>query len=130
MEWKVVLRKFYVGVLTTHVSTYSTIFCTQLVLLYNVQRYFSFLHCKLLKLTLIYLYYLTRLKSIWKNSHKVCMIIRHYEILQVGRYFLIMILRQKQPPEVFCKKRCCLEILENSQENTCARICFLIKLRS
>ena len=121
MEWKVVLRKFYVGVLTTHVSTYSTIFCTQLVLLYNVQRYFSFLHCKLLKLTLIYLYYLTRLKS---------MIIRHYEILQVGRYFLIMILRQKQPPEVFCKKRCCLEILENSQENTCARICFLIKLRS
>ena len=34
---------------------------------------------------------------------------------------------QKQPPEVFCKKRF-LEILQNSQENTCARASILIKL--
>ena len=31
---------------------------------------------------------------------------------------------QKQPPEVF------LEILQNSQENTCARVSFLIKLKA
>ena len=30
---------------------------------------------------------------------------------------------QKQPPEVF------LELSQNSQENTCARVCFLIKLQ-
>ena len=33
---------------------------------------------------------------------------------------------QKQPPEVFCKKKLFLEILQNSQENTCARVSFLI----
>ena len=36
---------------------------------------------------------------------------------------------QNQPPEVFCKK-VFLEILQNSQENTCARVSFLIKLQS
>ena len=30
---------------------------------------------------------------------------------------------KKQPPEVFCK------VLQNSQENTCARVSFLIKLQ-
>ena len=37
---------------------------------------------------------------------------------------------QKQPPEVFCKKKVFLEILQNSQENTCARVSFLIKLQA
>ena len=37
---------------------------------------------------------------------------------------------QKQPPEVFCEKRCSLEISENSQENTVARASFLIKLQA
>ena len=35
---------------------------------------------------------------------------------------------QKQPPRVFCKK-VFLEISQNSQENTCARVSFLIKLQ-
>ena len=34
---------------------------------------------------------------------------------------------QKQPPEVFFKKRCSLETSQNSQESTCARASFLIK---
>ena len=29
---------------------------------------------------------------------------------------------QKQPPEAFCKKKVFLEISQNSQENTCARV--------
>ena len=37
---------------------------------------------------------------------------------------------QKQPPEVFCKKKVFLEISPNSQENTCARVSFLIKLQA
>ena len=37
---------------------------------------------------------------------------------------------QKQPPEVFCKKRLFLEISQISQENTCARVSFLIKLQA
>ena len=36
---------------------------------------------------------------------------------------------QKQPPEMFFTKRCFIEILENSQENICARVSFLIKLQ-
>ena len=36
---------------------------------------------------------------------------------------------QKQPPEVFCKKLF-LEITQNSQENTCARVSFLIKFQA
>ena len=36
---------------------------------------------------------------------------------------------QKQPPEVFCKKKVFLEISKNSQENTCARDSFLIKMQ-
>ena len=35
---------------------------------------------------------------------------------------------QKQPPEVFYKKKVFLEISQNSQENTCARFSFWIKL--
>ena len=35
---------------------------------------------------------------------------------------------QKQPPEVFCRKGV-LRNLQNSQENTCARVSFLKKLQ-
>ena len=37
---------------------------------------------------------------------------------------------QKQPPEVFCLKKIFLKIPQNSQENTCARASFLIKLQA
>ena len=37
---------------------------------------------------------------------------------------------QKQPPEVFYKRKVFLEISQNSQENTCARVSFLIKLQA
>ena len=36
---------------------------------------------------------------------------------------------QKQPVEVFCEK-VFLEISQNSQENTCATVSFLIKLQA
>ena len=35
---------------------------------------------------------------------------------------------QKQPPEVFCKKRFFLEILQNWQKSTSARVSFLNKI--
>ena len=35
-------------------------------------------------------------------------------------------IQQKQPPKVFCKKGV-LEILQNSQKNTCARVSFFNK---
>ena len=38
-------------------------------------------------------------------------------------------LLQKQPPQVFCKNKVFLEILQNWQENTCAKDLFLIKLK-
>ena len=37
---------------------------------------------------------------------------------------------QKQPAEVFYKKKVFLKIAQNSQENTCARASFLIKLKA
>ena len=37
---------------------------------------------------------------------------------------------QKQPPEVLCKKGVILEIWQNSQENACAKVSFLIKLQA
>ena len=36
---------------------------------------------------------------------------------------------EKQSQEVFYKKKSFLEILQNLQENTCARVSFLIKLQ-
>ena len=39
-------------------------------------------------------------------------------------------IKQKQPPEVSCKKKVFLAIRQNSQENTCARFSFLIKLQT
>ena len=39
-------------------------------------------------------------------------------------------IKQKQSPEVFCKKKVFLEISQNPQENTCARVSFLIKLQA
>ena len=38
--------------------------------------------------------------------------------------------KKTQPPEVFYVKKLFLEILQNSQENTCARVSFLIKLQA
>ena len=47
-----------------------------------------------------------------------------------GSWWIITLLTvQKQPPEVFCKKKVFLEISKNSQENTCARGSFLIKMQ-
>ena len=46
---------------------------------------------------------------------------------QIEASFMLL---QKQPPEVFCKKPMFLEISQNSQENTCARVSFLIKLQA
>ena len=37
---------------------------------------------------------------------------------------------QKEPPEVLCKKKVFLEISLHSQENTSARVSFLIKLKA
>ena len=37
---------------------------------------------------------------------------------------------KKQPPEVFCKKKVFLEISQNSQVNTRARVYFLMKLQT
>ena len=37
---------------------------------------------------------------------------------------------QKQPPEVFYRKKVFLKFLQKSQENTCARVSFLIKLQA
>ena len=37
---------------------------------------------------------------------------------------------QKQPPEMFCKKKVFLEITQNSQENTCVRVSFIIKFQA
>ena len=37
---------------------------------------------------------------------------------------------KKQPPEVFCKNKVFLEILQNFQENICAKVSFLIKLQA
>ena len=42
----------------------------------------------------------------------------------------IFTLFQKQPPEVFYTKKVFLEISQNSQENACARVSFLIKLQA
>ena len=37
--------------------------------------------------------------------------------------------KKKHPPEEFCNKKVFLEISQNSQENICARVSFLIKLQ-
>ena len=48
--------------------------------------------------------------------------------LQAARDLIYLIYRSSRP-EVFCKK-VLLEIPQNSQENTCARVSFLIKLQA
>ena len=37
---------------------------------------------------------------------------------------------QKQPPEVFCSKRCKFKNLTNSQRNICVRVSFFIKKKN
>ena len=50
------------------------------------------------------------------------------DTFEINKLNMEMLL-QKQPPEVFCKK-VFLDISQISQENTCARISFLIKLQA
>ena len=50
------------------------------------------------------------------------------DTFEINKLNMEMLL-QKQPPEVFCKK-VFLETPQNSQENTCARASFLIKLQA
>ena len=47
---------------------------------------------------------------------------------QLEYLFLVHLSLQKQPSEVICKKKVLLEISQNSQENTCARVPFLNKV--
>ena len=47
-----------------------------------------------------------------------------------AEYFPKTLHGQKQPPEAFCKKIGALKNLQNAQENTCARVSFLITLQS
>ena len=53
-----------------------------------------------------------------------CFCFSNLIFLSLEAYFSYL---QKQPPEVFCKKKVFLEISQISQENTCARVSFLIK---
>ena len=50
------------------------------------------------------------------------------DTFEINKLNMEMLLR-KQPPDVFCKK-VFLDISQISQENTCARISFLIKLQT
>ena len=52
------------------------------------------------------------------------------DLIQLSKKPEIIKNHQKQPPEVFCKKKMFLEISHNSQENTCPRVSFLIKLQA
>ena len=47
---------------------------------------------------------------------------------QLEYLFLVHLSLQKQPSEVIFKKKVLLEISQNSQENTCARVPFLNKV--
>ena len=51
--------------------------------------------------------------------------------LKTASKIIIILHVQKQPPEMFCKKKLLLEISPSSQENTCARVSFgtLLKRR-
>ena len=60
------------------------------------------------------------------------------KIKEISLYLLILIrlwklmrdCPQKQPPDVFYKKGVFLEISQTSQENTCAKVSFLITLQA
>ena len=49
--------------------------------------------------------------------------------IELNEDFMVM-WKEEQPPELFCKKSVLLEISQNSQENTCARVSFQIKLQA
>ena len=49
--------------------------------------------------------------------------------IELNEDFMVM-WKEEQPPEFFCKKSVLLEISQNSQENTCARVSFQIKLQA
>ena len=61
-----------------------------------------------------------RLLKIWSHLLKISLI--HFFCAVLHAWF------RKSHPDVFCKKKVVLEISQNWQENTCARVSFLIKL--
>ena len=63
------------------------------------------------------------------DSHPTVFVFIHLSTTSNKCWFLIMLDFQKQPLEVFCKKGV-LEFLQYLQENTCARVSFLIKLQA
>ena len=65
--------------------------------------------------------------SVWALTFSVA-----FDIVPEFLFFFLffrMLWMQLQPPEVFFVKRCSLEISQHSQENTCTRVSFLIKLQ-
>ena len=56
--------------------------------------------------------------------------LRRHQIFPLTLWGNYVTSRQKQPPEVFYVKKVFLEISQNSQENTCAIVSFLIKLQA
>ena len=66
-------------------------------------------------------------------------LLRFLKILQFEKYVIVdagskrfaaKLKVQKQPPEEFYGKKLFLKISQNSQENTCARVSFVIKLQA
>ena len=56
-----------------------------------------------------------------------CKVILHVHCVVLVQYYHKL---QKQPLEVLFKKKVFLEILQHSQENTCAKVSFLIKMKA
>ena len=65
-----------------------------------------------------------------QNSDFLCLFIPldSYKVFLLSKKLSTLL--QKQPPEVFFKKRCFLKISENSQQNTCVRVYFLLRLQT
>ena len=52
----------------------------------------------------------------------------NFGIRNMASFKFSRFLKHKQPPEVFYEKKLFIEISQNSQTNTCARVSFLINL--
>ena len=80
------------------------------------------------------------IKAGWQNaslahrhssrSNKHCMHLSTIKTIYFSRLVFAMSAFQKQPPEVFFQKFLFLKISQNSQENTRARVSFLITLHA
>ena len=66
-------------------------------------------------------------RTTWRKFYAVlfCVIL---EVSFYGKGSKPRLYPQKQPPEVFCKKKVFLKISQNSPENTCARVYFFNKV--